>query len=77
MSNDNVIETPAKPTRIVEYYEAGNANWYWRVRNIKNKKITMTGAEGYNSKAAVLRAIKQETKNWQAGTFNGPNETEY
>ena len=41
--SDNAIVTPVKPTRIVEYYEAGNEDWHWRVRNIKNKKIIMTG----------------------------------
>lgn len=74
MSND-LIETPVKPTRCVEYYMASDNLWYWRARNIKNKKIVLTGAEGYSTKSSVLRAINKETANWFPDSFTGPNET--
>lgn len=69
-----LIETSAKPTRSVEYYKSGDL-WYWRVRNIKNKKIVMTGAEGYSTKSNVVRAINKETANWIPESFIGPNES--
>lgn len=72
MNNDLVKETPVKPTRIVEYYQSANGQWYWRTKNIKNKKVVLTGAEGYSSKATVLRAINTETKNWSQQSFTGP-----
>lgn len=70
--NDNIIETPVKPTRTVEYYQSTSGDWHWRTRNIKNKKVVLTGAEGYSSKANVLRAINTETKNWSQQSFTGP-----
>lgn len=69
----NLTETPIKPTRVIEYYLSSD-KWYWRVRNIKNKKIVLTGAEGYTSKSNVLRAINKETSNWTPESFTGPNE---
>jgi uncharacterized protein YegP (UPF0339 family) len=74
MSN-TIIETLVKPTRVVEYYPSTNGvGWHWRVRNIKNNKIVLTGAEGYSKKGNVLRAINKETSNWFPGSFTGPNE---
>lgn len=72
--SDTIKETLAKPTRVVEYYIASDSLWYWRVRNIKNKKVVMTGAEGYSGKGNVLRAINKETSNWIPESFTGPNE---
>jgi uncharacterized protein YegP (UPF0339 family) len=73
--SDLIKETPAKPTRVVEYYLSTNGTgWFWRVRNIKNNKIVLTGAEGYSKKGNVLRAINKETSNWFPGSFTGPNE---
>lgn len=69
MSDKDIV-----PTRVIEYYESTDKKWYWRVRNIKNKKIILTGAEGYHSKGNVIRAINKETTNWIPQSFVGPNE---
>lgn len=67
-------ENVVKPTRSIEYYQAFDGKWYWRVKNINNKKIVLTGAEGYHSKGNVIRAINSETKNWVKESYTEPVE---
>jgi uncharacterized protein YegP (UPF0339 family) len=67
-----VTEKPTKPVKTVEYYKSANGLWYWRARNFRNKKIVLTGAEGYHNESNVKRAINKEVSTWAPGSFNGP-----
>lgn len=40
----------------IQYYEAKNEQWYWRLL-ADNGQVIATGGEGYDSKGNVLRAV--------------------
>lgn len=61
--------------RKIEYYQAANKLWYWRVRAASNGKVTQTGAEGYVSKGNVLRAIAKESSFWNKNYYSNPMQT--
>lgn len=42
----------------LQYYQAGDAKWYWRLLS-SNGKIIADGSEGYANKANLLRAVKK------------------
>lgn len=44
---------------IIEYYKSKKDSlWYWRLL-APNKRVQADGAEGYESKSNVLRALKR------------------
>jgi uncharacterized protein YegP (UPF0339 family) len=43
---------------ILYYQSVRNELWYWKLLS-KNGRIIADGAEGYNSKSSVIRAIKR------------------
>lgn len=42
-----------------EIYQGADGQWYWRGRNTRNHKITVTGGEGYVSKSNAKRAVRR------------------
>lgn len=55
----------------VQFYQAKDEKWYWRLV-AKNGKIIADGAEGYATRGNAVRAIERTRKLMQSALIASP-----
>jgi hypothetical protein len=43
----------------VEVYQGSSGGWYWRLRNLRSRKITADGSEQYSTASNARRAARR------------------
>lgn len=56
-------------THAMKVYQGKGGLFYWRLRQVRNRKIVMDGSQGYASEYNVHRAIKKLPFDWKRIVF--------